>query len=183
MPCVRFLAIALCAVCIGCAKTPQQKFTGKWKGAPDVREEVARSVKEAAAGKNLPEDGMDTVEQLSQFAGKVASRMSMGMEAHLQSDGKAIFSGHTEIIGLKGDVAGTWTLPSPDGGHLKLGSAEHQVEGKVVWRDDDAFFFQYEAPYNAPTELGGPPPVAPVEGEEPPKSKLVTLLFRKYLTE
>src|SRR5687767_4313394 len=142
MRCAGLSAIVLCALLIGCAKTPQQKLTGKWKGAPDVREEVTRAVKETAAGKNLTDEDLEIADQLSQFAGKVASRMSMGMEAHLKSDGTAKFSDHTEIIGLKGESAGTWSVTSAEGAQLrmKMGSADHQVEGKVVWRDDEAFF-------------------------------------------
>lgn len=181
-----FTAIVWAAAICGCGQTDAQKLVGKWKGAPDVSDEISRIVQNdldnnmpADVRADIPDEALQVTQNLAQATGKIAARMSMGMELKLSEGGAASFAGHTAAIGLKGDTKGTWEIVPKDSSQvfLRMGTKEHQVEGKIVWRDPDAFFFQYEAPYDAPTEMEGPPPVP--EGEEPPKTKLVTMLFRR----
>jgi len=172
-------------VLAGCAKTPQQKLIGKWKGAPDVSEEVSKFIKEATASQEIPPEAMEVNEKFAQFAGKAAARMGMGMDLHLASGGAASFKGHTESFGLVGDVNGTWEVIPKESGDviLRMGTKDKQVEGKVVWRDSDAFFFQFEAPLDAPTEIRSSTAASEEEKEDAPKTKTVTMLFRRKLVD
>jgi hypothetical protein len=152
-----FGLLSLIALAAGCAKTPEQKLMGKWKGSPDVSDEISKIIRETGGGQELPEEAFEIQNNIAQVMGKIASRMTMGMELHLESGGQAAFKGHTESLGLLGDVKGSWEVIPKDSDRLfmRMGTKDHQVEGKVFWRDEDAFYFQFEAPMNAKTELSG----------------------------
>jgi len=185
----------------GCSKTPEQKLRGKWKGSPVVNEEMSRLMQESRMGQDVPDEAKDIQDQFAQTVGNIASRATMLMELHLNSGGQAVFKGHTEAFGLVGnEVRGSWEVVPKDSNRLfvKMGTKDHQVEGKVWWEDADRFYFQYEAPLNAKTELSGlfVEPVQPAADTEPategddakpaepekPKTKIVTMRFVRRIT-
>jgi hypothetical protein len=171
------VALLILSCLLGCGlKTAQQKLTGRWKGAPDVTNEVQKYADQVKQKTNDAE-AAETAKNIAEFTGKFASRMALGVELDLNDDGTAAMRGETRVFGLKGTPKGKWEVVSPkDPVKMRLTFGDQQYEGNIVFRDEDAFFFQFEAPLEAATSFMGDAPKLP----EDAKTKPATVLFRRW---
>jgi hypothetical protein len=137
------VALALAALmAAGCSRTPEQKLRGRWEAAPDFSGAIDRAVAERE-GKPLPplrkSDDIDVATGVSWLFSR--------MEVNLRSDGTASYKQRTGILGLDGrNHKGTWQLVSSDSDLwvVRMGTAEHRAEGKLLWDGTDAFYFRFE---------------------------------------
>lgn len=165
---------------IGCGPaTPRSKLTGEWKGAPDISKEVDQHVEQVKAQGG--DEGQQALARgFGQTIGNFAARQALGVELDLVSDGSAAIRGESQrAMTIPPGQKGTWEVSDKEPVTLTIAFGEKVVEGKVTFRDDDAFFFQFEAPVEATTSLTDVATGPPAEGEEKPKTKPATFLFRR----
>lgn len=163
-------------VAVGCGPaSPRQKLSGRWKGAPDVTGEVDKYV-ELVKEKGGDEEEQEVTRNIAEFTGKFASRMALGVELDLNDGGDAQLRGETRVFALNMQQKGTWEVVSDRNPIiLRIKFGDKQFDGKVTFRDEDAFFFQFDAPVDAITSLTGEAP----PDDEDAKTKPATLLFRR----
>jgi hypothetical protein len=136
------LLVVLAAGCSG--KTPEKKLIGKWLGAPHVQEDVDQAVDAAAQGQKVNPLARGAV----RFLGQKLADATMSIELDLRANGRAFFRGNTEVIGLASDSDGTWQVSPMDSDLLKvsLGTDTTQLQGQILFRDDDEFTLKLDAP-------------------------------------
>jgi hypothetical protein len=161
---------------LGCGPaTPRSKLTGEWKGAPDVSAEVDQHV-EQVKSQGGDEGQQALARGFGQTIGNFAARQALGVELDMQSDGSVTIGGRSqEALKVAPGQKGTWEVSDKEPLTLTLAFGDKVFEGKITFRDDDAFFFQFDAPIEAQTSLTGP--AAPIE--EGAKTKPATFLFRR----
>ena len=182
--CLLVLFSTLCVVALGCGPaTPRSKLTGEWKGAPDISGEVDQYVDHIKASGG--DEGQQMLaEGFGKTIGSFAARQTLGVDLDLQSDGSAAIGGESQrtLTVLPGQK-GTWEVSDKEPATMKIMFGDKVFEGKVTFRDEDAFFFQFEAPIEATTAFSEiatqQPGEKQGEGEEKPKTKPATFLFRR----
>lgn len=184
---LRFRLLILCApmfcALVGCGPaTPRSKLTGEWKGAPDVSGEVEQYVDQVKA-KGGDEETQEVMRGIAEYGGKFASRMALPVELDLVSDGSAAIRGESQrVMTIPPGQKGAWEVSDKEPATLKVTFGDKVLEGKVTFRDEDAFFFTFDAPVEATTSLTEIATGPPGEGEgeeEKPKTKPATMLFRR----
>jgi hypothetical protein len=165
------LLLFLAFLALGCSQTPQSRFTGKWRGAPDVSGEAAQLLQSSG----LQPVGDEAAKRLGNFA----ARQAMGVNLVMNSSGKASISDSVKTMGIAEPGEAKWELVEAEKEpyKLRITAGESVVEGTVVFRDKDAFFFSFDAPADAPT--GFSDFIEPTEATEEAKTKPVTMLFRR----
>ena len=175
------LICGLLIVVLGCGPaTPRSKLTGEWKGAPDISGEVEQFVE--AQGND--EDKRMLAEGFGKTIGSFAARQALGVDLNLQSDGSAAIGGESQrTLTVAPGQKGTWEVSDKEPATMKIMFGDKVFEGKVTFRDEDAFFFQFEAPIEATTAFSEiatqQPGESEGEGEDKPKTKPATFLFRR----
>jgi hypothetical protein len=194
---LRFRLFILCTplllVLLGCGPaTPRSKLTGEWKGNPDISGEIDQFV--AAQGND---EGKRALAQgFGQTIGNFAARQALGVDLNLASDGTASIGGRSlEVLTVTPDQKGKWEVSDKEPATLKIIVGDKVFEGKVTFRDEDAFFFQFEIPLagqagftDVVMEAEKPRRSEPgnsKEGDEEPEAepqpttKPITMLFRR----
>jgi len=183
----------LLLVFFGCGPaTPRSKLTGEWKGAPDISGEIDQFV--AAQGND--EGKRALAEGVGKTIGSFAARQALGVDLDLQSDGSVTIGGRSqEVLTVVPAQKGKWEVSDKEPATLKLTFGDKVFEGKVTFRDEDAFFYQFEIPLAG---MGGftdvvmeaekqrePEAGKAKEGDEEPEAepqpttKPITMLFRR----
>jgi hypothetical protein len=127
----------------GCgAKAPRDRLVGKWIGTPSVTEAVDQVLDSAAPGADVN----PLARGAARFLGKVVAKQTMSLELDLRDSGTVFFSGNTAAMDMPEDSDGTWEVLSstPDIIQVRFKSGDHQIDGKVVFRDDKKFALKLE---------------------------------------
>jgi hypothetical protein len=154
-------------------RTPKDRLTGKWTGAPEVTQAVDAVVNKAAGGKDvnpLARGG-------AQFFGQLFAQATMSVTLDLRPSGTAFFSGNTQAIGMPTDSDGTWEIVSatPDIIQVRLQSGAHQLNAEVIFRDSDSFELKFDK--NAATTQ--PTPDAASATTAPAEPQYTSILFKR----
>lgn len=136
----RHLSIGICAVTLiaGCSgSTPEKKLLGKWMCTPHMEEAVAQAIGSAAQGKEVN----PLVGGMAQFFGQKLAEATMSIEVDFRTGGTVFFRGNTAVLNLPPDSDGSWGVSSsrPDQIELRFGTETRQLEGNVLFRDNDEF--------------------------------------------
>jgi hypothetical protein len=115
---------------------PGPQLIGRWKGAPDVREDARKVLKDATQDK-LPPAAGDIAGGLLQMI----SREVAAVTIDFKKSGTAFFSGNTVHIGVPADSDGPWEIVQRDGDVLivRMGPAGSSIEARLAFRDKDTF--------------------------------------------
>jgi len=190
---VLVLLTPLFVALLGCGPaTPRSKLTGEWKGNPDISGEIEQFVEAQGndEGKRMLAEGF------GKTIGSFAARQALGVDLDLQSDGSASIGAQSQaVLTVAPGQKGKWEVSDKEPATLKLAFGDKVFEGKVTFRDEDAFFFQFEIPLAG---MGGftdvvmeaekqrdREPGKAKEGEEEteaepqPTTKPITMLFRR----
>jgi hypothetical protein len=122
----------------GCSRAkPEDKLLGKWMSTPRVEEAVGQAVNAAADGKEVN----PLARGAAQFFGQKLAEATMSVEVDFHSGGVVFFRGNTGVLSFPPDSDGTWEMSSsgPDRMDLRFGTETRQLEGKVLFRNNDEF--------------------------------------------
>jgi hypothetical protein len=185
------LVCGLFVVCLGCGPaTPRSKLTGEWKGAPDISGEIEQFVEAQGndEGKRMLAEGF------GKTIGNFAARQALGVELDLVSDGSAAIRGQSQaVLTVASEQKGKWEVSDKEPATLKIAFGDKVFEGKVTFRDEDAFFFQFEVPIEATASFtdvtieaqkqhdrgSGQEGEEKPDAEPQPTTKPITMLFRR----
>jgi hypothetical protein len=156
----------------GCSgPTPQKKLLGKWSCTPRVDEAVGQAVESAAQGKEVN----PLLGGAAKFLGQKLAEATMSVEVDFHSGGTVFFRGNTAVLNLPPDSDGTWEISSssPDLVELRFGTESRQLEGKVLFRDNDEFTLKLKNADPLGTEG------QPSEASKAPKQLTSSLVFKR----
>jgi hypothetical protein len=142
--CLPLLISGLLVMVLGCGPaTPRSKLTGEWKGAPDISGEIEQFVEAQGndEGKRMLAEGF------GKTIGSFAARQAMGVDLNLEGDGSASIGGQSQaVLTVAPGQKGKWEVSDNEPATMKIALGDKVFEGKVTFRDEDAFFFQFEIP-------------------------------------
>jgi len=179
---------------LGCGPaTPRSKLTGEWKGNPDISGEIDKYVDQVKS------KGGDEVQQnlargFGQTIGNFAARQALGVDLNLESDGSVSIGGQSQaVLTVAPGQKGKWEVSDKEPATMKIAFGDKVFEGKVTFRDEDAFFFQFEIPVEGVAGFtdvaveaqkqhdreSGKEKEDGTESEPQPTTKPITMLFRR----
>jgi hypothetical protein len=143
------MAIVLVAV-LGCSNPPEKKLTGRWTGAPNVKEDVEKVVDSLAQGKKVN----NLAKGVAGFLGQRVADATMSVELDFQEGGRVFFRGNTDVLGLPRDSDGTWqvTETEPNALTIRFGTDTKQLAGKLLFRDKNEFTLKLDETTSAPSD-------------------------------
>jgi len=156
----------------GCSsQTPEKKLLGKWNCTPRVEQAVSQAIDAAAQGQKVN----PLAKGLGQFFGQKLAEATMSVEVDFHSGGTVFFRGNTSVLSLPPDSDGTWEVASsgPDSVELRFGADSRQLQGKVLFRDNDEFTLKLK-------DAGAlAPPNETQDASKPQKSPQASLVFKR----
>jgi hypothetical protein len=125
------LGLALVWLPSGCRHGPA--LVGTWEGAPQTQE-VVRQATKGAAPSPVAQGFANAVVQ-----GLANSFLSVRIQ--FKRDGLAYYSGNTGALGLPPESDGPWYVIKQQGDAytVRLGTMDHPVEARIVFREPDKF--------------------------------------------
>jgi hypothetical protein len=128
--------VATC-VCLagGCRSGPD--LVGTWQGAPQTQKEVQQVTKEVTKGQAAP----PLVEGFVNAAVQGLANAFLSVRIRFKANGTAYYSGNTGALGLPPESDGPWYVISRQDDDLtvRLGTVDHPVEARIVFRDRNKF--------------------------------------------
>jgi hypothetical protein len=124
------LASSLACLAISCHRDPD--LVGTWVGAPQTQKAVQQVTKGQAPA---------LVEGFVNAAVQGLANSFLGVRIRFKGDGTAYYSGNTGMLGLPPESDGPWYVISrqQDVLRVRLGTTDHAIEAKVVFRDRNKF--------------------------------------------
>jgi hypothetical protein len=134
------IVVACGAVCLagGCRQGPE--LVGSWAGVPQTQGTVQQVTKGQA---NTVVEG---------FVNAAVQRLAdnfLAVRIRFKTDGTAYYSGNTGALGLPPESDGPWYVirRQKDVLTVRLGTTDHPVEARIVFRDRDKFtMYRQDAP-------------------------------------
>jgi hypothetical protein len=124
------LACGVMTLADGCRRGPD--LVGSWEGVPQTQNTVQQVTKGQAN---------TVVEGFVNAAVQGLANAFLAVRIRFKSDGTAYYSGNTGALGLPPESDGPWYVIArqKDGFTIRLGTTDHPVEARVVFRDRNKF--------------------------------------------
>jgi hypothetical protein len=136
------LACSMGCLASGCRSGPD--LVGTWQGAPQTQKEVQQATRQVTKGQ-----ANTVVEGFVNAAVQGLANTFLAVRIRFKADGTAYYSGNTGALGLPPESDGPWYViqRQKDVLTVRLGTIDHPVEARIVFRDRNKFtLFRKDAP-------------------------------------
>jgi hypothetical protein len=119
-------------------------LVGTWQGSPQTQKALQQVTRQVTKGQ-----GDTLAEGFANAAVQGLANAFLSVQIRFKGDGTAYYSGNTGALGLPPESDGPWYVINRQGDVLtvRLGTIDHPVEARIVFRDRSKFtLFRKDAP-------------------------------------